>query len=225
MTRASAARRQIQKAAIVQAAQRRARPEESVQAQKSAATRKSLIEAAIRCLIKYGYANTTTPRVAAEAGLSRGAMMHHFENGAAVTQAAISYLHDKRLRAFHRAVASLPAGEDHLHSALQAYWRQCTHPMFAAFHELAVAARTDPALAAMLQPARQEFRRQWYLLAVDLFPEWSADRASFDLALALTQNTLEGMAINRLSDGDDPVLTERLLGYLEAQLRALRPPR
>ncbi len=45
------------------------------QALKSAQTRLQLIEATIRCLIQFGYANTTTPRVAVEAGLSRGAML------------------------------------------------------------------------------------------------------------------------------------------------------
>ena len=50
---------------------------------KSAQTKKRLIEGAIRCIVKFGYSRTTTSRVAAEAGLSRGAMLHHFENGEA----------------------------------------------------------------------------------------------------------------------------------------------
>ncbi|HEX2794729.1 MAG TPA: TetR/AcrR family transcriptional regulator, partial [Croceicoccus sp.] len=55
----------------------------TMQAAKAAQTRKRLIDATVRCLVKYGYAKTTTPRVATEAGLSRGAMMHHYENGSA----------------------------------------------------------------------------------------------------------------------------------------------
>ena len=86
--------------------QSRRRPESGLQAQKSAATRKALVEAAIRCVIRYGYASTTTPRVAAEAGLSRGAMLHHFENGPALIRATIAYLHEKRLRAFARSRAA-----------------------------------------------------------------------------------------------------------------------
>src|SRR3546814_335578 len=73
------------------------------QALKSAQTRARLIDATIRCIVKYGYSNTTTPRVAAEAGLSRGAMLHHFENGGALIKATIVELHEKRLRAFRRA--------------------------------------------------------------------------------------------------------------------------
>ena len=64
----------------------------TLQAAKAAQTRARLIDATVRCLVKHGYANTTTPKVAEEAGLSRGAMVHHFENGSALIKAAITEL-------------------------------------------------------------------------------------------------------------------------------------
>jgi AcrR family transcriptional regulator len=193
------------------------------QAQKSASTRKLIVEAALQCLIKYGYSQTTTPRIAEEAGLSRGAMMHHFSNRLTVIQAAIEHLHAKRLRAFKRAVSSLPENTPHLHDALEAYWRHVTHPLFVAFHELAVAARTDKDLEYILRPAQDAFYRAWYDLAVDLFPEWQSDRASFDLALNLVQVTLEGMALSRLATTPNPKAEARLFEYLEARLLDLMP--
>ncbi len=193
------------------------------QAQKSASTRKLIVEAALQCLIKYGYSQTTTPRIAEEAGLSRGAMMHHFSNRLTVIQAAIEHLHAKRLRAFKRAVSSLPENKPHLHDALEAYWRHVTHPLFVAFHELAVAARTDNDLEYILRPAQDAFYRAWYDLAVDLFPEWQSDRVSFDLALNLVQVTLEGMALSRLSTTPNPKAEARLFEYLEARLLDLMP--
>lgn len=193
------------------------------QAQKSASTRKLIVEAALQCLIKYGYSQTTTPRIADEAGLSRGAMMHHFSNRLTVIQAAIEHLHAKRLRAFKRAVSSLPENQPHLHDALEAYWRHVTHPLFVAFHELAVAARTDKELERILRPAQDQFYRAWYDLAVDLFPEWQSDRPSFDLALNLVQVTLEGMAVSRLASTPNPKAEARLFAYLEERLRDLMP--
>lgn len=193
------------------------------QAQKSASTRKLIVEAALQCLLKYGYAQTTTPRIAEEAGLSRGAMMHHFSNRLTVIQAAIEHLHAKRLRAFRRAVSSLPDDQPHVHEALEAYWRHVTHPLFVAFHELSVAARTDKDLDKILRPAKEAFYREWYRLAVDLFPEWQSDKESFDLALNLVQSTLEGMALSRLSAAPNPEAEEKLFAYLEQSLRALMP--
>ncbi len=201
----------------------RASSEIGRQAQKSASTRKLIVEAALQCLIKYGYSQTTTPRIAEEAGLSRGAMMHHFSNRLTVVQAAVEHLHAKRLRAFKRAVSSLPANKPHLHDALEAYWRHVTHPLFVAFHELAVAARTDRDLECILRPAQDAFYRAWYDLAVDLFPEWQSDKSSFDLALNLVQVTLEGMALSRLSSTPNPKAEAKLFEYLEDRLRDLMP--
>jgi AcrR family transcriptional regulator len=197
--------------------------ESSPQAQKSAQTQNQLIEATIRCILKFGYANTTTTRVATEAGLSRGAMLHHFENGPALIHAAVEYLHEKRLKAFRRAVNSVPSPDD-VKGLLLGYWRQINHPTFLVFHELAIAARTDPSLSKILIPAQAEFNRQWYLQAIELFPDWQDDRERFDLALALTRNTMEGMAINNLVYGLDAGLIDRLLTHLEQQIRSLHPP-
>ena len=196
----------------------------SPQAQKSAQTQTQLIEAAVRSILKFGYARTTTSRVAAEAGLSRGAMLHHFENGPALIRATIDYLHEKRLKAFRRAVTSAAVPAD-VRGLLLGYWRQISHPTFLVFHELAIAARTDPSLAKSLVPAQLDFNRQWYLQAIELFPDWQNDPERFDLALALTRTSLEGMAINHLIYGLDAGLVDRLLDHLEQQIRALRRSR
>ena len=70
------------------------------QAQKSAATRNLIIEAAIKCFVELGYAQTTTTAIAEKAGLSRGAMLHHFPSKLDIVRAAVDHLHAKRLRAF-----------------------------------------------------------------------------------------------------------------------------
>ena len=194
--------------------------EMNLQATKSAATRARLIDATIRCIIKYGYSRTTTPRVAEEAGMSRGAMLHHFENGSALMQAAIAELHEKRLRAFRQSAGS---AIHEVHTLVRAYWKQISSQTFTAFHELALASRTDKGLANILVPAQEEFRVRWYLQAIELFPEWQGDRARFDLALALSQNVLEGMAINRLTHGLDERMVEPILIDLERQIEALKP--
>lgn len=194
--------------------------EPGLQAAKSAATRARLIDATIRCIIKYGYSRTTTPRVAEEAGMSRGAMLHHFDNGSALMQAAIAELHEKRLRAFRLSAGS---AIHEVHTLVRAYWKQVSSQTFTAFHELAIAARADDDLSKILLPAQDEFRVRWYKQAIELFPEWQGDRARFDLALALSQNVLEGMAINRLTHGLDEAMVEPILRDLERQIEALKP--
>ena len=59
-----------------------AKPRRRTQAERSAATRKILLDAAIKCLFEHGYGTTTTILVAEMAGVSRGAMLHQFPSKA-----------------------------------------------------------------------------------------------------------------------------------------------
>ena len=190
------------------------------QAQKSASTRSLIVKAAIRCFVELGYARTTTTRIAEMAGLSRGAMLHHFPSKHDIVRAAVEYLHARRLKAFRKTVAAIPEDADRVRMAVQAYWDHVKHPMFVAFFELSVAARTDRDLAALLTPAQESFDQEWYRTARELFPEWQDDNA-FDLGLDLSRYLMDGMALSFLSH-EQTDRDKRLLLYLEDQLRELR---
>lgn len=191
------------------------------QAQKSAATRTLIIEAAIKCFVDLGYSSTTTTAIAERAGLSRGAMLHHFPSKVDIVRAAVEYLHAKRLKAFKRAVQRSVPGGDRIRTNLDAYWQHVRHPMFVAFFELMVAARTDPELAEILRPAQEAFEEEWHTTARELFTEWHTDDRTFDVALDLTRYVLEGMAISFLVHKENE-RDRRVLAYLEEKLRELR---
>ena len=194
------------------------------QAQKSASTRLQIVEAALRCFVELGYSGTTTTVIANKAGLSRGAMLHHFPSKIDIVRAAVEHLHAKRLKAFRKSIDRLPGDDSRPRRALEAYWEHVKHPMYVAFLELWVAARTDPELAAILAPAQDSFEREWYSTAVDLFPEWKEIGENFDVALDLVHYVMDGMAVSFLTHehGDQE---KRLLNYLEGQLRALARPK
>ena len=56
---------------------------------KSGRTRTTILNAAIDCFYELGSAPTTTERIAQQAGVSRGAMLHHFHTRRDLLQAAI----------------------------------------------------------------------------------------------------------------------------------------
>lgn len=190
------------------------------QAQKSASTRNLIIEAAIRCFVDLGYSSTTTTLIAERAGLSRGAMLHHFPSKKDVVRAAVEYLHAKRLKAFRRSMAKVAPEGDHIRQGVESYWAHVRHPMFVAFFELAVASRTDPELAQILRPVQEAFEREWYSLSIDLFPEWKDKADKFELAFDLARYMLEGMAISSLTHRETD-RDKRVLKYLEHRLKAL----
>ncbi|MFK7956300.1 MAG: TetR/AcrR family transcriptional regulator [Lysobacterales bacterium] len=196
--------------------------EQGWQAHKSSSTREQILNAAVQCILTIGYANTTTMMIAREAGISRGATLHHFPSKLDIIKATVDFLYGKRIRALRNSTKGLPQEGDRVKLAVRAYWEQVSHPLFIAFFELSVAARHDEELRKILVPAQRKFDKEWYLAALEGFPEWEADEEAFNLALSLTQKLMEGIAISHLMhprEGTD----EPLLEFLETQIRALLP--
>jgi AcrR family transcriptional regulator len=117
------------------------------QAQRSAETRTRVLDATIDCLVKYGYARTTTARVAEMAGVTRGAQVHHFGSRDELMMAAVEHLAVKRFAAaIPQFTGTLATAQDPLGEMLELAWDIHSPPIFVPICELWVAGRTDPAL-------------------------------------------------------------------------------
>lgn len=190
------------------------------QMRKAQITRQKIIDTTIACLVKYGYHATTYPRIAAAAGLSRGAMRYHFPTRRDVVAAAIEHLHEKRLKAFRRAAGATSSGRDRPVAGLAALWRHVNHPLFMAFIELALAAHRDRALATLLGPVQENFRRESFNTALEMFPEWADRRDQLRSAMELSQYMMVGMVLDGPEAPGDPN-TKRQLDFLGRQLLVL----
>jgi len=117
------------------------------QGERSASTRARLLDATVECLTKYGYAGTTTPRIAEMAGLTRGAQVHHFGSKQELMSAA---MHHMTARTVATVVAGFKDGytkaADPLGAIFELIWGVHVAPGFVPVVELWVAGRTDPEL-------------------------------------------------------------------------------
>lgn len=68
------------------------------QADRRARTREALLDSAARELSRYGYGNLVLERVAREAGFTRGALYHQFEDKEALTLAVIEWVRSSWIR-------------------------------------------------------------------------------------------------------------------------------
>ena len=195
----------------------------SWQAQKSAMTRDRILDAAINCFVALGYTQVTTAKVADSAGVSRGAMLHHFPSKTELIKAAVEYLHNKLLEDYTARINAIPArlkGKSRRRAGIDALWDHLTGDLFTVYHELLVASRTDPELERILASSQKLFEQHVRETNQTLFTEWRDRGDRFLLAMDLTKFLMEGLATNRLMT-DRPARVKRLTNYLADRLEEI----
>jgi AcrR family transcriptional regulator len=186
-------------------------------------TRDRILDAAIDCFIKLGYTNVTTAKVADAAGVSRGAMLHHFPSKIELIRAAIEYLHVKLLEDYTHKVSLIPDSLDssaRRRAGIDAYWEHLTDDLFVAYHELCVAGRTDPELQEILSQSIARFEDHVRQTNAELFKEWNDRGDIYLLAMDLTKFLMEGMAVGQIVQDRDKRI-RRLLDYLADRLEEI----
>jgi len=164
------------------------------QAERSAATREALLDAAIDCLIHEGYASTTTNAVAVRAGLSRGAHLHHFQTRTALVGAAVEQLAHRWLGELREATRGLPDGPDRTLAGLDLLWAHYASPLYQGAMDLWTDARSDDELREQLIEVEGMLDRETLELAHILFPDMVGTR-DFEALLAFAVATVRGLAI------------------------------
>lgn len=162
------------------------------QAERSAATKERLLTATVDSLYELGYSRTTTYSVEQRAGVTRGALLHHFSSKIALFIAAVEFMVDTVERQL-AADAATATGETKGEDAVDLLWRQFTSPTFAAFTEIAGAARTDPVLRDALVEHQKRLDARCRAAAAELLGA-PVDDADFDMGLELTIRYMRGAA-------------------------------
>lgn len=122
------------------------------QSQRSDEMRKRLIKATIECLAEQGYSGTTLSGVVRQAGVSRGAQVHHFSSKNELIVAAARVLLANVYRQLGRVLLDIADEGNRLHSLVFAAWKLIfNHSTAVAYNELLIASRHDPILADQLR--------------------------------------------------------------------------
>lgn len=124
------------------------------QEERTAETRRALVEAAIRVIHRLGYGGATTALIAEEAGVSRGAILHHFGTRAVLMAEVIRDVFEKEREEYARLDAEAHLG--HRPSDWPAMlWRVFSQPSGLAVLEILQAARSDPELSDRVRATQQ----------------------------------------------------------------------
>lgn len=171
------------------------------QEQRSTEMRARLLDATIDCLVEYGYAGTTTPRVAERAGVTRGAQVHHFGSKTDLVVAAISHLAQLRAETAMREMAKVRTGSDPVGAALDFLWELHQGPLFIATAELWVAGRTDPVLASAMEKVEPFVNNAVLMAVARLVPDEMRRKEARDF-IYTAMDALRGILVSNFIDPD-----------------------
>jgi AcrR family transcriptional regulator len=98
------------------------------QADRSATTRAALVKAARELFADQGFAATGRDEIAARAGVTRGALYHHFESKTALAAAVVAELQDELVERVVVAAAEGDGVREELHLGCRAYMDASADP-------------------------------------------------------------------------------------------------
>jgi AcrR family transcriptional regulator len=195
------------------------------QAERRTATRSALVRATVGSLVELGYARTTTREVQSRAGVSRGALTHHFTAKADLVLAAMDHLYEEFSESVRKAAAALPDDPAaRIRLGVELIWERFSGPLFVASMELWTAARTDEELRAALLPHERRLGVQLRELSVEVFGERVARHPASEAVHQVLLTSMRGQAMTYALQPDAPRTPPHLQHWL-AIIEAFGRPR
>ncbi|MFI5896849.1 TetR/AcrR family transcriptional regulator [Actinoplanes sp. NPDC051513] len=190
---------------------------------RSRATRRRLLETTIRCLATHGWEVSTVGFIAGEAGISRGAVQHHFRTREALILAALEHMFEERAALLDALPEPHQEGAERVHAVVSGLVEAIIGgDLFRAALQVWTVAAADPALRLAVLPLERRFARGVHRRAVRLLGADDADPS----VRALIQATLDMARGLALADvlTDDSRRRARVVRAWSSQLACALSP-
>jgi AcrR family transcriptional regulator len=207
---------------------RRLRGARGPNAERRASTHDKILAAAVRCLNDVGYAQTSTVRVAAEAKVARGSLLHQFPTRIDLILAVAQHVTICQRDYIRAGYAKLPAGRERYVGSIDVTWQAYQLPESRALLEIIIATRHDPELADRIPVFAEAFEAR-VVRGAHRFAEASGLRddlgeAAVERRLILV--ALRGLAVETMLSGEraNPDAIIALLRRMRAQFYDAHKP-
>lgn len=188
------------------------------QEERTSATRARLVEATLDLLLSKGYAGTTTVDIAARAGLTRGALAHHYAGkDELVVEAFDRHLTivTEEIRTYATLVRD---GSLSLDDFIDRVWTIFSGRFFMLTLEEVTAARHNDFLRVRLVARTRDFHDSLDAIWRQFFDETGLNPLEIEVMLNATLCLLRGMGVQTVLR-DDPVYFRRLLRFWKSILK------
>jgi AcrR family transcriptional regulator len=179
-------------AAAIAARRRRGK---KTQSERSTDMRGRLLEATLECLAKYGYTGTSFSTIAQHAGVSRGAIQHHYPEKNYIIAGALEILSKSVLEDFLPEAIEMPRGPNRIAFVLDRIWLATLTGAMTAVADIRMAARSDTQLRSMLLPLEHRVRLRQYQLVADACGGAIGETLGFSQRVDAVLATVRGLGI------------------------------
>ncbi len=181
------------------------------QAERTAETREALLDAAIRLLYRKGYSGTSTEAISEEAGVTRGALHHHFGTRAQLMADVIGIVYERERRAYEEIATDTGRG-GHISDWPEMLWEVLSRPSGLAVLEILQASRSDPELAELVTPMQARVEQMSLEAIKQQFG--SGDDAGVLAGIRLFVWAVRGLSIAQVL-APDPAEMRRSIDFLK----------
>lgn len=194
-------------------------PRRRTQDERRTATRQAILDAAAQRLVEGGLDGVTIAAVAKTAGLSTGAVHHHFDNKLQLILALTVHLSDASKDAIVAHTDPSAPLEDRVGQMIDNVMTAVTDPLTRAQFELHTAARIDPVLAEQLNKLNERSAEVYVADLVGVLLEANVSIERIQAAMELSLCSAIGLSLLTIS-GTDPVIERRMADSLKAHILA-----
>ncbi|MCK2183020.1 TetR/AcrR family transcriptional regulator [Halomonas getboli] len=187
------------------------------QEQRSRQTQAKIMQATLECILSQGIRATSTVDVARAAGVSRGALVHHYPTKEALMQAALEDLLEREVVSVRDLAERMRQGEMDVDGLLQALHEHFKGDLFMVTLEYLTTARTDPAIMSVLEPLAARFNASLEQIWEQLVANGSHASDENRVALNATLCMMRGMGAQSIWR-DDPALYRDMLLFWKRML-------
>lgn len=177
------------------------RPEKPTQA-RSIAMRERLIEATLDVIYERGYRSASTPEFANRAGVSRGALLHHFPTRSDIIVAAMEKLLGDGTFEIRTVAEKVARQEVSLEDFVEFLWKLFSGRFFYISLEFINEARSDQALRERMYPVVRDFHSALDGIWIEFEKQGEGRPTATGVALNLTVCLLRGMGVQTVLKKD-----------------------
>ena len=168
----------------------------------STQTQARILQATIACLSEVGYAGTTISGIAERIGLSRAALIYHFDSKNALMVAVINAIYDEMATLFKGAAHPSLTPAERMLAVLDASFAFTSSTSQMAQVELLLAGRRDASFRLEVAPTIEArdigFQQAWHQLTFEL----GGSSARLDLVRDFAVSVFRGITVTRSISSD-----------------------